>query len=87
METNIGLIRDKPGIYSGLWQSKSSHQQLAVCYNHEGKLLVKICIVKELTRTQSDTMVTLTSPDHESEEISIPFTAIESIYPIRDFVK
>ena len=84
MEVNVGVIRDKPGIYSGLKQSQSSHQQLAVCYNSEGKLIVKICTVKDIVREEEGTHVTLVSPD-DKVETDIQFDSIESIYPIRDF--
>jgi len=85
MELNVGVIRDKPGIYSGLWQSRSTNQQLAICYNSGGKLLVKICTVKEINGTDKDAMVTLVGPDEESAEVEIPLDSILSIYPIRDF--
>lgn len=86
MEANVGVIRDKPGIYSGLWQSQSSNHQLAVCYNSDGKLIVKICTVKEIVREDTGTRVTLVSDNDKSETI-ILFDQIVSIYPIREFDK
>ena len=86
MEVNVSVIRDKPGIYSGLRQSQSSNQQLAVCYNSEGKLIVKICTVKEISRQEEGARVTLVSPD-DKIETDIPIDTIESIYPIRGFDK
>lgn len=87
MEVNVGVIRDKPGIYTGLWQSQSSNQQLAICYNSESKLIVKICTVKEIVKEGDETNVTITCPDNDKAETTIPFDSIVSIYPIRDFDK
>ena len=86
MEANVGVIRDKPGIYSGLWQSQSSNHQLAVCYNRDGKLIVKICTVKDIVREDPGTRVTLVSDNDKSETV-ILFDEIVSIYPIREFDK
>lgn len=86
MEINVGLIRDKDGIYSGLLQSQSMNQQLAVCYRSEGKLIVKICVVKELNR-ENDPTVTVVSPDETHTETVVLLDHIESIYPIREFIK
>lgn len=85
MEVHFGVIRDKPGIYEGLLQSQSSNHQLAVCYNSDGKLIVKICAVKDIVSANDGTMVLL---HHDpSGESTVMLDQIESIYPIRDFVK
>lgn len=87
MEANIGVIRDKPGIYTGLWQSQSFNQQLAICYSSEDKLLVKIGTVRVIERKGDETNVTFAGPEDDQAETTIPFESIVSIYPIRDFVK
>lgn len=87
MEVNVGVIRDKPGIYTGLWQSQSSNQQLAICYSSEGKLIVKIGTVKEMTGQGAESQVTFTCPENDKAETTIPVDSIVSIYPIRDFDK
>jgi hypothetical protein len=86
-QVNVGVIRDKQGIYMGLLKSKSLNRQLAVCYNSDGKLIVKICIVKEIIRDKKDSTVTLVSPDDTHAETSIALDLIQSIYPIRDFMQ
>ena len=87
MEINEGVIRDQQGIYAGLLQSQRLHRQLAVCYNSDGKLLVKISMVKDITRSKEGMLVTLGSPDETRLETIIPFEHIQSIYPIRDFIE
>lgn len=84
MEIHFGVVRDKQGIHSGLLQSRSHHRQLAVCYSSEGKLIVKICIVKSFDTRKDGTWVMLRSPDDDSET-EVPLDHIQSIYPIRDF--
>ena len=85
IEIHFGVIRDKQGIHSALVQSRSHHRQLAVCYSSEGKLIVKICIVKDIDKRKDGTWVTLLSPDDNNNETNIPLDHIQSIYPIRDF--
>jgi len=88
MEVHFGVIRDKPGIYEGLLQSQSSNDQLAVCFNSDGKLIVKICTVKDIVGGKDGTMVLLHSEHHDPPgESTIMLDQIESIYPIRHFVK
>jgi hypothetical protein len=86
MEIKVGLIRDKQGIYEGLLQSKSMNRQLAVCYSSEGKLIVKISVVKDMLKEGEHTTVVLVSPIEEHTETLVPLDHIESIYPIRDFI-
>lgn len=86
-EVNVGVIRDKQGIYLGLLKSKSLNRQLAVCFNSSGKLIVKICIVREIIRDKKASTVTVASPDDAHVETSIPLDNIQSIYPIRDFIQ
>lgn len=87
MEIQMGVIRDRPGIYAGLLQSLSLAHQLAVCYNSDGKLLVKICTVVGITGENDGQMVALrTEPGNPSTETVVPLNRIESIYPIRDFL-
>ncbi len=86
MDLNVGVIRDKQGIYSGLLKSQSLNHQLAVCYNSGGKLLVKIAVVAHIIPTKEGTTITFASPDDASVEIVIPLDDIESIYPIRNFM-
>lgn len=85
MEIHFGIVRDKQGIYSGLLESRSRHRQLAVCYKSDGKLIVKICMVKRIERRKEGSLVTLFSPEDENSEITIPIDHIQSIYPIRAF--
>jgi len=86
MDVHLGVIRDKQGIYSALLKSQSLHRQLAVCYNHEGKLIVKICTVKEIERTGEGSTVTFVSQDDATSETRVPLDQIQSIYSIRDFI-
>jgi hypothetical protein len=85
MEIHFGVVRDKQGIQSGLLESRSTHRQLAVCYSSDGKLIVKICIVKDIDHRHDGTWVTLLSPDGNNSETNILLEHIQSIYPIRDF--
>lgn len=84
---HAGVIRDKRGIYLGLLKSKSENRQLAICYNSDGKLIVKICVVKDIVGEGSTGTVMLVSPDDPNVETSIPVEYIQSIYPIRDFIQ
>jgi hypothetical protein len=84
MEINLGVIRDRHSIYSGLLQSLSMNRQLAVCYNSDGKLIVKICQVKDIGPEENGN-VTLVSAGETHTEITIPLHHIESIYPISEF--
>ena len=88
MEIHLGVIRDKPGIYSALLESQSTKRQLAVCFNSDGKLLVKICTVSDMEHIENaGVKVTLTSNmDGKDNEITIELDHIQSIYPIRDFL-
>ena len=84
----MGVIRDKQGIYAGLLQSQATARQLAVCYNSDGKLIVKICTVVGFTGGQDEGKVTLrTQSNDPATETVIPLSYIQSIYPISDFVK
>ena len=87
MEINVGLIRDRQGIYAGLLQSQAANRQLAVCYKSNDKLIVKISIVKELVSADAGTTVVLLSPDKTDSETTIRLEDIESIYLISDFMK
>jgi hypothetical protein len=88
MEIEMGVIRDKQGIYDGLLQGRSLEHQLAVCYTDDGKLLVKICSVVSIDGNQKKARVTLRSQaDHPGHETTIDLDDIQSIYPIRDFFK
>ena len=86
MEIHLGVIRDKQGIYSALLQSQSTKRQLAVCFNSDGKLLVKICTVTDMVRRKDGISVTLKSQTEEDSETTILLEHIKSIYPIRDFL-
>ena len=88
MEIHLGVIRDRPGIYSALLESQSTKRQLAVCFNSNGKLIVKICTVSNMEHVENAGVnVTLTSNlDAEDNELTIELDHIESIYPIRDFL-
>lgn len=85
MDIYFGLIRDRQGIVAALQESRLRQRQLAVCYNSEGKLLVKITIVREIDGRKDGKWVTLLSPDDDNSEITIPVDHIQSVYPIRDF--
>jgi hypothetical protein len=87
MKTQMGVIRDKDGIYAGLLQSQSLAHQLAVCYHSEDRLVVKICTVINIAVGDEPALVTLrTRPeDPPATEIVVSLDHIESIYPISDF--
>jgi len=85
MDIHFGLIRDKHGILAALEDSLSRQRQLAVCFNSDGKLIVKITTVKDIRNRKDGSWVTLFSPDDHNREFSIPVDHIQSIYPIRDF--
>ena len=85
MEIHFGIVRDKQGIYAGLLESRSRQRQLAVCYNSDGKLIVRICMVKRIDRQKEGTWVTLFSPDEENSEVTVLIDNIRSIYPIQAF--
>jgi hypothetical protein len=88
MEVHRGVIQDKQGIYAGLLKSQSLNHQLAVCYNDGGKLIVKICTVVHIVGSQEEGSVVLRSqPDDANSETVVPLENIQSIYPIRDFMK
>ncbi|MGC1240743.1 MAG: hypothetical protein WA874_04100 [Chryseosolibacter sp.] len=88
MEVHFGFIRDKQRIHAGLMNSKSSNHQVAICYSSEGKLLVKICTVVDVTSDAQGATVTLrTQQDDPATELRIPVDQIQSIYTIRDFDK
>lgn len=84
MEIDFGLVRDKQRIYSGLTSSQSQKRQLAVCFNSDGKLVVKIAVVSKIEHCNDGTWVTLLSPDDNSET-RLLLDHVQSIYPIRDF--
>ena len=87
MEVHFGVIRDKGEISATLRSSQSLNRQLAVCYNDDGKLLVKICTVGRIIGKQDGVRVVLkSSSDEEGDDITIPVDQIQSIYPIRDFI-
>ena len=85
MEIHFGIVRDRQGIYTGLLESRSHQRQLAVCYNNDGKLIVKICVVKRIERSKEGIWVTLSAPDDDNSEITILIDHIQSIYPIRGY--
>lgn len=87
MEIHLGVVRDKEGIYSALLQSQSMNRQLAVCFKHDGKLLVKICTVMDIVGDKDRLKVILKSHGEDKErETTIPLNRIQSIYPIREFL-
>jgi len=80
------MIRDKQGIYSALQQSRSTKRQLAVCFNGDGKLLVKICTVIDMVGKKDNIKVILKSQgENKDSQTTIPLEYIQSIYPIRHF--
>lgn len=85
MEIHFGLVRDKQRIFSGLTHSQSHNRQLAVCFNNDGKLIVKIALVKSIDKCIDGTWITLISPDDNNSETRLQLDHIQSIYPIRDF--
>ena len=86
MEVHFGVIRDKNSIHAGLLHSRSSNHQLAICFNSEGKLLVRICTVTDLVVENDVVSVVLQpQPGNRQSEFRIPLDRIQSIYPIREF--
>ena len=86
MELNLGVIRDRHEIHSALMQSHSTKRQLAVCFNNDGKLLVKICSVTAIERTKAGVQVTLRSQGGDMEDdLTVLLDHIESVYRMRDF--
>jgi hypothetical protein len=85
MEVRFGVIRDKQGIRAGLLQNKSSGNQLAVCYNDDGKLLVKICHVLDVPAAGNGPVIMRLDPDDSTTEFKVGFEEIQSIYPITEF--
>lgn len=86
MEVSIGVIRDKQGIYSGLLQSQLAKRQLAVCYNREGKLFVKLSVVRAIIKDGDGTRVILMSADDPPDRTEILLDNIQSIYLISEFL-
>lgn len=88
MQLHFEVIRDKESIYAELIQSQSLGYQLAVCFNDEGKLIVKICTVTAITNDNDRTLVTLRSdPADITTECLVDLDSIESIYPMHVFLK
>lgn len=88
MEVHFGVIRDKKEISSALLTSQTMNRQLAVCYNSDGKLLVKICTVGRIIGKKDGVRVVLKLlGEDEGGGLTISFDQIQSIYPIRDFVE
>jgi hypothetical protein len=86
MEVHFGVIRDKQAIHAALLESKSLNRQLAVCFNSEGKLVVKICTVIDVVNGDDGTSVILRAHTEEhNSEFALRLSSIQSIYPIRDF--
>ena len=86
MELHFGVIRDKQAIHAALTESLHGGRQLAVCYNSEGKLIVKICTVTAILEDKGVTMATLHSRSTDTDsEFTLPLERIQSLYPIRDF--
>ena len=85
MEIHFGVVRDKQGIHASLVESRKQHRQLAVCYSSEGKLIVKICVVKEIETRADGTWITVLASDDDNSETQIHLDHIQSTYPIRDF--
>ena len=88
IEVHFGVVRDKPGIYAVLLQSKSFKRQLAVCYSIGGKLMVKISTVMEISGGPDEGTVVLRSQSEDAQsETTVKMDCIESIYPIREFLQ
>jgi hypothetical protein len=87
MEVRLGVIRDKQGIHAGLLQCRSSNNQLAVCYNSDGKLLVKICHVMDVPNGGNGPTVMRLDPNDPATEFNVRVEDIQSIYPIKGFGK
>lgn len=86
MDLKIGVIRDRQGIYSGLLQSQSTHRQLAVCYNSDGTLLVKISVVSEIITDSENVTIVLQSSIDPLNKTAVSLNEIQSIYPITDYI-
>lgn len=82
MELHFEVISGKEAIYAELVQSQSQGHQLAICYNKDGKLAVKICIVKDILRRNDKVAISLRSGLHDANTEEIALDIIESIYPI-----
>lgn len=88
MELHFEVIRDKEAIFAELLQSQSLGYQLAICYNGDGKLIVKTCIVTDIVPGIDGVVVTLRSePNNVTTEDNVALDCIESIYPIHAFLK
>ncbi len=88
MELHFEVIRDKDAIFAELLHSQSLGDQLAVCYNRGGKLIVKICVVTDIVRRIDGVVVTLRSePNDVTTEDKVGMDCIVSIYPIHAFLK
>ena len=86
MELHFGVIRDKEAIHAALKQSKFHNRHLAVCFNSEGKLLVRICTVIDIQDDKGGPCVTLRSQtEGKDTNFTLLLANIQSIYPIRDF--
>lgn len=85
MELHFGVIRDKQAIHAALQQSKDHNRHLAVCFNSEGKLIVKICTVVDIADKGATTVLLRSQSDSENCDFSVLLSNIQSIYPIRDF--
>jgi hypothetical protein len=88
MELHFEVIRDKEAIYAELLQGQSLGYQLAICYNSDGKLIVKICIVTNIAMGIDGIVITLRGhPNDAATEVKVALNSIESIYPIHPFLK
>lgn len=88
MELHFEVIRDKEAIFAELLQSQSLGYQLAICYNRDGKLIVKICVVTDIVRGMDGVVVSFRSePNDVTTEDKVSMDCIESIYPIHAFLK
>lgn len=86
MQLHFGFIRDKQAIHAALLQSKTLGRQLAICYASEGKLIVKVGNIMDLTRGKEGERVILRSKSEQPDsEFSILLDHIQSVYPIREF--
>ena len=86
MELQFGVIREKEAIHAALLQGKIHNRHLAVCFNSDGKLIVRICTVVDILEDDNGTKVILRSTSSEKEtDFTLLLANIQSIYPIRDF--
>lgn len=86
MELHFGVIRNKQAIHAVLEESRANDRHLAVCFNSEGKLIVKICTVVDILDDNVATRVILRSQSGDGDsDFSLLLSNIQSIYPIRDF--